>query len=1146
MILDNENRNPKVYEWIERYTAEGSINIVTGYFTVSALAWLSKQTKDKIKQFRFVLGDIVNHDSELVDALDLLNVELSVEGAMQLSMLAQEAVHFLDLQQVEVKTLEPNFCHAKMYLYQAADQDPQRNYYITGSSNLTDAGIGRKATNNIELNQAGFGSAADYRELVQWFEELWKKPQAHYKKTIRLENGKTDKIPFKEYLIREISKIFDQYSPFQLYYKILFELFGTDLMADAQDPDFSKQIGKLENTKIWTALYEFQQKGVLSLIRMLQKYNGAILADAVGLGKTWQALAVIKFFSMKGYEVILFCPKKLEQNWAKFLETGNRFDADKFDYKMRFHTDLEDGRFEKYTGYNAYTKVNLHNSKPKLIVIDESHNLRNNKSSRYQYLLEELLRPAEGELKVLLLSATPINNSLNDVRNQYHLIAKGNEHAFEDTSIDVRHIGGLFRQAQSAYKKWNEMPGRTIRQFIDMLPGQFFRLTDALTVARTRKLIAGFKNNLEFPQKAAPENLFVTPEKIGNFENFDELFDKFPPRLSAYRPSFYTETEAERTERKSKAKTRTTVLEDDQQREYFLVKMMYILLVKRLESSWKSFHDTVNRILEHHQTALSRISDYQDIKVDISISKEQQTSLFSDDDDLEGLLDQFSLGKKRPISLKDIDTAGQLELYKKHLKEDIDALELLQSNLHKFDTKIDKETNKPGNRRSADNKLETLISKIVAKQASGQNNHNQKVVIFTVYTDTALYLYEQLCKRGFANVGLVTGSISKTSSGETGGKKFEYILERFAPMTKIFGEKEWDFHPSSGTLSQQYEEWLNWTKGKHPAVWQKIQQPIDILIATDVLSEGQNLQDADMVINYDIHWNPVRVIQRLGRIDRLGSPNQKIYSINFWPTDNINNYLNLQGRIEQRMATMMLAGAEVDTNFSETFREMADDERLEQRQKNRMLEQMQTSLDDIDTEKSIGFDNFSLEMFRQDLMEELRKNADHYKALPNGIYSGFEGLTGTNAPKGMIALLGYPGRSGNATTHRYKSYDLLYIDAEGRALMPNQKEVLEVLAKHKDCPRDNTGLNPIDSGDPEQIQKLSAALKSWLDAQTKEDTTLPDGSIKTKMGKASLDLIKKIKSGSKEAQQQLKQEGPAAEKYRADKVDLIAWLIVNE
>lgn len=1145
MILDNENKNLKVYEWIERYTNQGVISIVTGYFTVSALAWLSQKTKENITSYRFILGDIVSDTSNLVDGLDLLNTELTVEDALQLSTLAREAVDFLKLDKVEAKTLEPNFCHAKMYLYRSVNDDPQRNYYITGSSNLTDAGIGRKLTSNIELNQAGFGSAADYRELIDWFELLWEKEQAHKQKTVKGEDGKIIKKPFKQYLIDEISKIFKAYTPYEIYYKVLFELFGTDLLAEAYDPDFSKQIGKLENTKIWEPLYEFQRKGVLSLIRMLQKYNGAILADAVGLGKTWQALAVIKFFEMKGYEVILLCPKKLEQNWAKFLETGNRFDADKFNYKIRFHTDLMEDRFDKYTGHNAYNKNNFQNSRPKLLVIDESHNLRNNKSSRYQFLLEELLKQAEGELKVLLLSATPVNNSLNDVRNQYYLIAKGNEHAFQDTSIDVRNITYLFRQAQHAYKKWNDIPGRTIRQFIDLLPGQFFRLTDSLTVARTRKLISGFMNNLEFPEKVAPENLFVTPEKIGNFENFDELFEKFPPRLSAYRPSFYTETEAERLERKSKAKTSKTVLEDEEQREYFLVKMMYILLVKRLESSWKSFHDTVNRILEHHQTALTRLTDYQNIKKELVIN-EDPLDLFDDDDDLEMQLDQLSLGKKRPVPLRDIDAAGQMDLYKEHLKKDIDALILLQSNLNAFKSKIDKETNKPGNRRSADNKLETLMAKIVAKQASGNNNHNQKVVIFTVYTDTALYLFEELSNRGFANVGLVTGSVSKVAGEEPSGKKFEPILQRFAPMTKIFGELKWDFEPQPGTLTQQYEEWLSWVKIKQPNIWQKIQKPVDILIATDVLSEGQNLQDADMVINYDIHWNPVRVIQRLGRIDRLGSPNQKIYSINFWPTDNINTYLNLQGRIEQRMATMMLAGAEVDTNFSDSFREMAEDERLEQQQKNRMLEQMQTSMEDIDTEKTLGFDDFSLEMFRQDLMEELRKHADFYRNLPNGIFSGFKALTPSDAPKGMVALLGYPSRQSHTKAHNYQSYDLIYIDHKGNALYPNQKEILELLALHKNCERDDEGLGKIDRGDADATSVFSAALGKWLESQTKEEEVMPDGSIKTRMGKASLDLLKKIKTGSKEAQQQLKTEGPAAEKYRADKVDLIAWLIVNE
>ena len=286
MILDNENSNLKVHEWISKYTKEGTLSIVTGYFTIGALAFLSKVTNDKIEQYRFVLGDIVNFDTDKVRALDLLNENISIEASLALNQLAREAVAFLELDKVQAKTLEPNFCHAKVYLHPSAI-DGKDNYYISGSSNLTEAGIGLKLTNNVELNIAQTGENLQYTELFEWFNTLWSRPQAHSYKTIVDGNGKETKVPFKQYLIDQIKKIFKEYTPKELYYKVLFELFGDDVIYDINNPEFSKQIGKLENTKIYTALYEFQQKGVISLIKMLQKYNGAILADAVGLGRHW-------------------------------------------------------------------------------------------------------------------------------------------------------------------------------------------------------------------------------------------------------------------------------------------------------------------------------------------------------------------------------------------------------------------------------------------------------------------------------------------------------------------------------------------------------------------------------------------------------------------------------------------------------------------------------------------------------------------------------------------------------------------------------------------------------------------------------------------------------------------------------------------
>jgi hypothetical protein len=599
MILDNENQNLKVYEWIAKYTEEGTIDIVTGYFTVGALTYLSQQVNQKITKFRLVLGDIVNLDQVDDRPLDLLNENITIEAALNLSRLAQEAVIFLRQDKVTAKTLEPNFCHAKCYLFEPLKNDDRNKYFISGSSNLTEAGIGLKHTNNLELNIAETGNNSQYKELVEWFESLWNKPQAHKEKTIWAKDGTSKKIDFKQYLIEAIARISIEYSPKDIYYKILFELFGNQILEIENDPEFNRQVGRLENTDVFNALYDFQKKGVLSLIRMLQKYDGAILADAVGLGKTWSALAVMKFFQMQGREVILLCPKKLENNWNRYKENqASKFESDKLKFFMRFHTDMNNSRLESY---NDRADKFFRNDKPKLIVIDESHNLRNDKANRYKFLVEQILQKNQ-DVKVLLISATPINNSLNDARNQFKLMVQGNVHGY-DAKLGVRNIDYSFKQAQTIFNEWRKDDNPKIGDFIKKLSGNdFFRLTDSLLVARTRKMVESQETDLIFPVKNKPVNLFVTPHKLGNFDTFEELFDHFPPMLSGYQPAFYADDGSEKTK---------DILRDEKQRDRFLVKMIYILMVKRLESSWFSFYSTVEKIKDHHQNALDKIKSYQ-------------------------------------------------------------------------------------------------------------------------------------------------------------------------------------------------------------------------------------------------------------------------------------------------------------------------------------------------------------------------------------------------------------------------------------------------------------------------------------------------------------------------------------------------------
>lgn len=788
---------------------------------------------------------------------------------------------------------------------------------------------------------------------------------------------------------------------------------------------------------------------------------------------------------------------------------------------------MQEERIEKYTDRADKYFIN---DRPKLIVIDESHNLRNDKSRRYKFLLERILKENK-DIKVLLLSATPINNSLNDIRNQFKLIAQDDTGRYEE-SLGIRNLDYTFRTAQKVFNEWREEPSPIISDLIKKLPANLFTLTDSFLVARTRKMIEGQQTDLTFPVKAKPVNLFVTPSQLGNFESFEELFDHFPPMLSGYQPSFYVDEGEEERD----------ILHDERLRDRFLVKMMYILMVKRLESSWYSFFSTVKKIKNHHQNALDKIRKYQEGKGTDRINESDEYIFGDDDDDLKDKYEELTLGKKRKINISDIDAAGNLEDFKKDLKKDLDSLDNLFINLQKFESKIEKEIILPGNLNSADDKLQTLISEINKKRASGHNDGNTKVVIFTVYRDTALYLFKQLKSRGFDKVAMVSGSGSQTSDSEEETKNFEPILERFAPYTKLFMEQEWDFRSNKKGI-EAYEDWIIWVAENHPKTYAKIQHPIDILITTDVLSEGQNLQDADMVINYDIHWNPVRIIQRFGRIDRLGSPNNKIFGINFWPSNNINSYLKLQGRIEHRMAAMKLAGAEVDEKFTESFQAMIDDDPLEQRLKNRMLEQMQVTLDDLEGSETFGFDDLSLERYRQDLLEEFNKDKTKYIRMPKGVYTGFKADTSVCTDDGLIALLGYPARPPKVSEHEYTVFDLIYIDKQGKLVLLNQKDVLDALTHHKD--EDRFVPDAVDRGDEAAIQQLVMAMKSWLDKQAAEEQVQEDGTTKKVMGSEAKDLLSKLRRGDKDALTRIKQNIKVDEKFQLNNFDLITWFLVT-
>ena len=460
-LLDNHTDHSRegvvsVYDYLVKYADEGELQIVTGFVSALALAHLAKELKDRLTGFKLVIGEYTDRELSKNKAADILDQQLDIESVFKMKETAREAVAFLELEQVEARTLQPNFCHAKFYLLDKTEW----NWYIVGSANLTGAGLGLHHGANMELSIAG---DADYSSARKWFRNLWNRKEC--KEYIRtLEDPKK---LFKQYLIDRIQSLFVEYSPKDIYHKILFELYKDQLDDLVFDATTKKEIKNLEQTGIWRTLFPFQKSGVMSLIRMLQKYNGAILADAVGLGKTFSALAVMKFFQSQGYKVLVICPKKLENNWVRYQKgLFSRFEEDELEHLVCFHTDMQDQRYNSDQKENGRIRKLLEQRSVSkvLVVVDESHNFRNDKSSRYQALITEILQ-VKSDAKVLLLSATPINTKLMDVRNQFKLITKGVDDEFskvDQTTKEpiyppainkINSLENLFRVAQGKFKR---------------------------------------------------------------------------------------------------------------------------------------------------------------------------------------------------------------------------------------------------------------------------------------------------------------------------------------------------------------------------------------------------------------------------------------------------------------------------------------------------------------------------------------------------------------------------------------------------------------------------------------------------------------------------------------------------------------------
>ena len=764
-----------------------------------------------------------------------------------------------------------------------------------------------------------------------------------------------------EEVIDSISNAYKENAPEFLYFVALYNIFN-EFLEDISEDELPKEATGFKNSAIWNKLYNFQRDAALAVINKLEKYNGCILADSVGLGKTFTALSVIKYFESRNRTVLVLCPKKLFENWNTYRQNyvNNPLAKDRLNYDILYHTDLS----RDYGRSNDLDLERVNWGNYDLVVIDESHNFRNGgkvstdengenpKENRYLRLMNKVIRSGV-KTKVLMLSATPVNNRFNDLKNQLQLAYEGESEAFDKLLPTNRGIDDIFRQAQGSYNIWADLPPeeRTTERLLRMLDFDFFRLLDAVTIARSRKHIQQYYDTADigtFPERLKPISRNPHLTDLDTAINYNEIFEQLQMlHLAIYAPSAFILPSQlwKYKEEESTTGHRLSI----EEREQGIQRLMNMQLLKRLESSVNSFRLTLTRIRDYMQETLDAIARFQNGERRVSV--DDYESVDGDEDEQD-----FTIGKKKNrILLEDMDYIS----WQKEIKDDLEIIRLLLLMLQSITPEHD-------------SKLQQLISDLKDKFAHPINGNNKKVVVFTAFSDTAQYLYDCLAdpikKEYGLNVALVTGDVEARSTLKLKEKlDFNKVLTLFSPISK---ERE--------------------------AVYPHLKDEIDVLIATDCISEGQNLQDCDYLLNYDIHWNPVRIIQRFGRIDRIGSKNAQIQLVNYWPDMTLDEYINLKGRVESRMKVTVMTATGDDNILSP---EEKDDLEYRKIQLERLKEDV-VDLEEMNTGVSIM--DLGLNEFRLDLLEYINSNHD-VEHTPFGLHAVVHATD--QAPAGTVFVL---------------------------------------------------------------------------------------------------------------------------------------------
>lgn len=818
-----------------------------------------------------------------------------------------------------------------------------------------------------------------------------------------------------EQVIRNITDVYAENSPEFIYYVALYNIFR-DYLENVSEDVLPNEATGFKNSAVWKKLYRFQKDAALGIISKLEQYNGCILADSVGLGKTFTALAVIKYYQSRNKSILVLCPKKLSENWNTYKANykNNPLKEDRLNYDVLFHTDLsrESGQS------NGIDLDRIDWGNYDLVVIDESHNFRNGgklsgddeRENRYLRLMNRVIR-AGVQTKVLMLSATPVNNRFIDLKNQLKLAYEGDSRQIDDRLNTSRGIDDIFKSAQRAFNAWSKLPPaeRTTKNLLNGLDFDFFEVLDSVTIARSRKHIEKYYGTDEvgsFPKRMKPISLLPSLTDIPDHKGCGAIYDALLLlNLEYYTPSVFIlpsrKQKYEKLYNGRKGSSNLTQVD----RENGIRRLMAINLMKRMESSVSSFRLTLDKILSQMQDTIRSINDF--IKgqntTDGAVSEGfDRDDLDINDQDIDD--DPSMIGRKVKISLRDMDYLS----WRRELESDVSVLQSISDDIRDITPEHDEKLNEL--RKLIENKIEHPI-----------NGTNRKVIVFTAFADTAEYLYERLCPEIRKKFGIESAIITGTREPRTTIPglhcSFNDILTYFSPVSK-----------ERGLLSSG----------------EKLD--IDLLIATDCISEGQNLQDCDFLVNYDIHWNPVRIIQRFGRIDRIGSRNERIQLVNFWPDLTLDSYIDLKGRVESRMKIVNMAAGGVgeDNVIEQDEREQAQD--LEYRKK--QLQRLQEDVVDIeDMQEGVSIMDLGLNDFRQDIMEYLKHNPKVENA-PFGLQAVAQ--SDEECPPGVIFILKNLRNSVNIDQqNRLHPFYLVYVGNDGNVVVNHlQPKVLLDRMRH--------------------------------------------------------------------------------------------------